>query len=265
MSSTSAEVLTAAQRSAEATGAHDRAGWVGLFTADGRVEDPYGSRPHVGHTQIGRFYDTFISPRQIIFHPDLDVVAGTTVVRDVLLEVVMAAGCTLNVPAHLRYDLRASDGGWAIERLRAHWELPVMIVQMLRQGTKSIPASIRLAAGLLRNQRLSGAAGFLSGFRRADKREKRCVEAFLDAAVAGDQLAARRALSNDAVIGLGEATGATAGELVDRLRGGRWTKSIASGDTVSASVHTPSGRGVIFSEIGSVPTGITRIQYFGSP
>ena len=55
----------------------------------GGVEDPYGSRPHVGREQIDRFYDTFISPRQIIFHRDFDVVAGTTVVRDLMLEIVM--------------------------------------------------------------------------------------------------------------------------------------------------------------------------------
>jgi hypothetical protein len=44
-----------------------------MFTAYGRVEDPYGSRPHVGPRQIDRFYDTFIAPRQIIFHRDFDV------------------------------------------------------------------------------------------------------------------------------------------------------------------------------------------------
>ena len=67
--------------------------------------------------QIGRFYDTLISPRQLIFHRDFDVVSGVTVVRDLTLEVIMAPDVTLNVPTHLRYDLRESDGEWAIERL----------------------------------------------------------------------------------------------------------------------------------------------------
>ena len=47
-------------------GARPAAGWVGLFTADGRVEDPVGSRPHAGPVEIGRFYDTFIGPRDIV-------------------------------------------------------------------------------------------------------------------------------------------------------------------------------------------------------
>ena len=61
---------------------------------------------------------------------------------------------------------------------------------------------------------------------------------------------------------LGEDTPTTVGEIGDRLRGGRWTKLIAAGDTVSASVRTPAGRGVIFCQIHSAASGITRIQYF---
>ncbi len=111
MTAANAELLAVVERSPKATATHDRTAWVGLFTVDGRVEDPYGSRPHVGLEQIGRFYDTFIGPRQIIFHRDFDVVAGAAVVRDLMLEIIMGAGVTLNVPMHLRYDLSASDGG----------------------------------------------------------------------------------------------------------------------------------------------------------
>lgn len=241
---------------------HDRAAWVGLFTGDGRVEDPYGSRPHTGHENIGRFYDTWIAPRQVIFHRDFDVVGGATVVRDLLLEILMGGGITLNVPTHLRYDLRPADGDWAVERLRAHWELPTMVVQMLRQGAKSLPVSARLGGALLRNQGLSGTVGFLAGFQRPGRREKRCVEAFLGAAVSGDQLAARRSLADRAALSHRDDTVFALGDLVDQLRGGRWTKMIGAGDTVSASVITPSGRGVVFCEIDSATGGITRVQYF---
>ena len=137
-----------------------------------------------------------------------------------------------------------------------------MVVQMLRQGAKSLPVSLRLAAELIRNQGLGGTAGFLAGFRRPGRRRRRRVEAFLDAAVAGDQLAARRAVRDGAAVSLGEDTPVAVGELVDRLRGGRWTKVIAAGDTVSASVNTPSGRGVVFCEIDSAASGITRVRYF---
>ena len=57
-----AELLAAVEASPRATAGHDKSAWVGLFADDGRVEDPVGSRPHIGHAEIGRFYDTFIGP-----------------------------------------------------------------------------------------------------------------------------------------------------------------------------------------------------------
>jgi Nuclear transport factor 2 (NTF2) domain len=133
-----AHLLAAVARSPRAAAAHDRAGWVGLFTGDGRIEDPVGSRPHVGHAQIGRFYDTFIGPRDIEFHRDLDIVVGTAVLRDLELEVSMDSAVTMYIPAFLRYDLRADlregHGYWKIAQLRAYWELPAMMLQFLRAG-----------------------------------------------------------------------------------------------------------------------------------
>src|SRR6202044_2135358 len=95
-------LLAAVERSPQAAAAHDRAGWVDLFTSDGRVEDPVGSRPHVGPAEIGRFYDTFIGPRDIAFHRDLDIVRGSSVIRDLGLEVAMGTAVTMRIPAFLR-------------------------------------------------------------------------------------------------------------------------------------------------------------------
>lgn len=108
------ELLAAVERSPQAAAAHDRAGWVGLFTGDARVEDPVGSQPQVGHEAIGRFYDTFIGPRDITFHRDLDIVSGTVVLRDLELEVAMDSAVTVFIPAFLRYDLRPVTGEWQI-------------------------------------------------------------------------------------------------------------------------------------------------------
>ena len=262
MGAVDAELLAVVERSPAATAAHDRAGWVGLFAPDASVEDPYGSQPHVGDDEIGRFYDTFIAPRQIIFHRDSDVSVGSAVVRDLMLEIVMAPGVTLDVPMHLRYDLRDTDGQWEIERLRAHWELPAMMGPMVRHGAKSLPPSLRLVRELVGNQGIGGSVGYLKAFRRPGRRAKASVATFLDAAVAGDQITARRALNTSAITH-GEQTPVSLGECVDRLRGGRWAKLIATGDTVSASVTTTSGRGVVFCEIPSAAGKITRVRYFG--
>jgi hypothetical protein len=261
MTAVDAELIAAVERSPVATAAHDKAGWVGLFAPDATVEDPYGSRPHVGHDEIGRFYDTFIAPRQIIFHRGVDFSVGSTVVRDLKLEIVMAPGVVLDVPMHLRYDLRESHGDWLIERLRAHWELPTMMGPMLRHGVKSLRPSLRLVRGLITNQGPGGSVGYLAAFRRPGRRARRCVATFLDAAVAGDQMSVRRIL-RDGAFSSGE-TSMTVGAFVDHMRGGSWTKMIATGDTVSASVNTPSGPGVLFCEVPSAARGMTRARYFG--
>jgi len=85
------------------------------------------------------------------------------VIRDLMLEIIMAPAVSLDVPMHLRYRLRESEGEWSIERLCAHWELSLMVVQMLSYGTKSLPPSLRLSVNLLRNQGLIGTAGFVRG------------------------------------------------------------------------------------------------------
>jgi hypothetical protein len=215
-----AELLAAVEASPRATARHDKSAWVGLFTDDGRVEDPFGSRPHVGHAEIGRFYDTFIGPRQITFHRDLDIVAGTTVIRDLTLEVVMGSGVRMMIPVFLRYDLHAIQNAWRIARLRAYWELPAMMGQFLRNGVRSLPAALQLSAALVRNQRLAGTAGFLSGLQGAGKRGKRLVE---------------EALAD--------------GLLADELRECNWRKMIVAGNTVTVAVTASSGRGVLFTEV----------------
>lgn len=221
------ELLAVVERSPRTAAAHDRAGWVGLFTADGRVEDPVGSRPHVGRDQIGRFYDTFIGPRDITFHRDLDVVSGSVVLRDLTLQVAMSPTVTMRIPAFLRYDLREVNGQWRIAVLRAYWELPAMILQLARTGLRSMAPAVQLSRELIGHQRLAGAVGFMAGFRRVGGRHKRLVDAFLRAAAQGDEPTARDALGSTATITLGggevlERLGIV--ELVERFDGVSWAK-----------------------------------------
>jgi Nuclear transport factor 2 (NTF2) domain len=255
-------LLTAVERSPQAAAAHDRAGWVGLFTTDGRVEDPVGSRPHVGPAEIGRFYDTFIGPRKITFHRDLDVVCGQAVIRDLDLEVVMGSAVTMTIPALLRYDLRNADGEWKIARLRAYWELPAMMLQFVRNGTSAVPATVQLTLGLMRNQRLRGTAGFVAGFRRVGSSHKALVDTFISAIGRSDRLGAQQLLSPDATTTFGddEAVGIT--ELIARCRGARPQKLIAAGGTVAASIISGQQRGILFADTARRRNVIQRIRYF---
>jgi hypothetical protein len=254
-------LLAAVERSPQAAAAHDRAGWVGLFTGDGRIEDPVGSTPHVGHSQIGRFYDTFIGPRDIKFHRDVDIVVGTAVVRDLELEVSMGSSVTMYIPAFLRYDLREDDGQWKIARLRAYWELPAMMLQFLRAGSRAASPAVALSRDLLANQGLRGTAGFLAGFRRAGARRKRLAETFL-AAVARKDLSAAMGLSLTAPITLGDDDRLDVTELVEQLDGAGWAKVIGAGTTVAVSVNSTHGRGVMLVDVAWPGKAINRIRYF---
>jgi hypothetical protein len=259
-------LLAAVERSPQAAGAHDRAGWVGLFTTDGRIEDPVGSRPHVGFDEIGRFYDTFIGPRDITFHRDLDVVDGQAVIRDLDLEVAMGSAVTMTIPAFLRYDLREVNGAWHIAELRAYWELPSMMWEFLRNGVSAVPATIQLSQGLIRNQRLRGTAGFAAGFRRVGARGKQLVGTFVDAVGSGDKPAAQRTLSSDAAMTFGDDGAADIADLIAQWPGARAAKLIAAGSTVAASIASPHGRGILFADVARRNNNrgneIRRIRYF---
>lgn len=253
------EMLAAVERSPEAAGAHDRDGWVGLFGAGGRIEDPVGSRPHVGRDQIARFYDTFIGPRDITFHRHHDVASGSTVIRDLTLEVRMSTSVTMMIPAFLRYDL---DDALKIARLQAFWELPAMVWQFARNGAGAVPAGLHLSRALLRNQGLVGTVGFLAGFNGATTRGKRLVAAVLDDACAGDQVAVKRRLTTHAQLTRGDDRPIGTSELVALLHGASWDGMIRSGRWVVARVRREGRHLVLFVEIETRPTRIRAVRVF---
>lgn len=258
------DLLATVERSPAATAAHDKAAWVGLFNADGRVEDPVGSKPHIGHRAIGQFYDTFIRPRTIVFHRDADIVLGNTVVRDLELEVHMGANVQLRIPVYLQYDVvtEGSDPALKISRLQAFWELPGMVVQFVRCGAGALPAGLGLSGALLRNQGPGGALGFLAGLRTGGTRAKRSLTGLLADAATGDELAVKRRLSEPAQITRGLDTRLSVSELVEELTGCRVAKVIAAGRYVAAGVRRDGYRGVVIAELSLGGRGIIGLRLF---
>ncbi|MGV0836522.1 nuclear transport factor 2 family protein [Mycolicibacterium thermoresistibile] len=262
MTYTRAELIAAVERSPQAAGAHDRQGWVGLFSADARIEDPVGSRPHVGRAEIEQFYDTFIEPRRITFHRDLDIVVGATVLRDLQLEVTMANHLTLQIPAYLRYDLQYDDTEISISALHAYWELPSMVGAFLRGGVRAIPAGVGLSRALMANQGLAGAAGFLLGFGGLGADSRTEFGRFLSDAASGDEVAVRRRLARGARITLGDQEPMTATNLLTRLAGTQSTKLIGAGNALVAGIERGDRREVLIAEADPRPLTINRIRYF---
>ncbi len=262
MSRSSAALIAAVQQSPTLVALHDRERWCGLYTQDGEVNDPVGSRPHRGRAAIERFYDTFIAPNTIVFTVEQDVVCGMSVMRDLTIRTTMSTGVSLDVPMHLRYDLVEADGALKIRRLYAHWELPYMIRLLLRQGLKGIWTSIKLGPQLILNQGFGGMLGFLRGFLGHGRAGKPAAEAFLAAAQRGDTAAAGALLDHRCELALPAHSAIGLPELVQQLRGLQWRKMIAAGDCVSVSVQAGGRRGVALLRFDYGPQRLSGVQVF---
>jgi hypothetical protein len=256
------DVLATARRSLQAAGRCDRDGWLGLFTPDGRVEDPVGSRPHIGVEQLGAFYDTFIGPRRFGFSDGADIVSGSTVIRDLSLEVGMGQAVEMTIPVFLRYVVRESRDELKVAELQAYWELPPMIVQFARYGVRAAAPGLQLGRTLLVNQRLGGAAGFLRGLRRVGRPQRHVFDALLTALSGADEFTTRRLLTGAAVI-LGDDKPAGLDQLAERVNGASWTKHIAAGRSIAVSATTGAGRGVLIADFAA-DRSISRLRYFGA-
>jgi hypothetical protein len=261
MTFTRSDVLATAERSPAAAGARDRDAWVGLVTADGRVEDPVGSQPHRGPVAIGRFFDTFIGPRRIEYRPDADIVTGSTVLRDGELDIAMGT-VALCVPVYIRYDLQEGDDGLKIAALSAFWELPAMVGQFLRAGVGGLPAGLQLSRALLMNQGVVGVLGYLGGLRGTGPQGKRRIREFLEDARAGDEVAVRRWLGRGARVTSGDDTPLSTAELLSRIATARPRKMIASGYSVVVGLDRLGRREVLIVDVAAKPFAIRRIRYF---
>jgi hypothetical protein len=241
--------------------AHDRAGWVGLFAADGQVNDPVGSRPHEGREAIERFYDTFIAPNQLSFAVDNDVVCGMTVMRDLHINTTMSTGVRLSVPMHLRYELVEEAGTLKIRRLYAHWELGEMLRQQM-STLNGIWTSFQLTPRLLRHQGFAGLFGLMRGLSGNGRAGKATASTFLAALAAGNATAAGAFLAEGCTIETPPGTPVGLTELAAGARGLEWRKLIGAGNFASATIHWGPRRGVALFRFDQRPDRVSSLQIF---
>ncbi|MGK8525364.1 nuclear transport factor 2 family protein [Nocardia asteroides] len=257
-----AALLTAVEASPRAVAAHDRSAWVELFAADAEVNDPVGSRPHVGRAAIERFYDTFIGPNTIAFRVDRDLVHPPMVLRDLTIVTTMSTGATVLVPMHLRYRLVEQDGVWKIAYLAAHWELAGMIWQLLRTGLPGLAAALKLGPQLVVNQGVGGMLGMLRALGGVGRSGKRTTTALFAAAASTDLNRVRESLGHGARVELPAGTPVSMEEFTNRARNMRWSKVIAAGRTVTASVRFGAVHGVAVAEFATGGHSITALRFY---
>lgn len=256
-----AALLTTVEASPRAVAAHDKPAWVALFTEDAEINDPVGSRPHIGRAAIERFYDTFIGPNTITFRVDRDLVHPPTALRDLTIETTMSTGATVFVPMHLRYRLVERDGVWKIAHLAAHWELAGMIWQLLRTGWPGIAAALKLGPQLIVNQGFGGMLGLMRALGAVGRGGKRATTQVFAAAAGTDLPRVRELLGTRADIELPVGTPVSAEEFTNRARNMQWSKVIAAGRTVTASVRLGDAAGVAVVEFATNSNRIATLRF----
>jgi len=183
------DLLKAVEASPNRVAAHDKEGWLALFSRNAVVEDPVGSAPNRrgqglrgGQDELGRFYDTFIGPNEIRFEVLGDFVAGWEVARDVRIHTTLSTGFSIVVPAHLLYEMNEEDGEIRIRRLAAHWELPKLSKQALGGGLSGFKTMNALSWRMLGIQGIGGVLGYSKGMvQGVGKRGRRAVEVLKNA------------------------------------------------------------------------------------
>ncbi len=132
-------------RSPDRVAAHDRDGWLALFSDEAFIEDPVGSAPapKAGGV-LGKFYDTFIAPHDIRFDVRDDYFLGNDVFRDVNIHTRVQAGVEVDVAAYLLYQLDETPGALHVRRMAAHWTLAKMTGVAMAMGPRAWWAMTRL-------------------------------------------------------------------------------------------------------------------------
>ncbi|SHS90473.1 steroid delta-isomerase [Mycobacteroides abscessus subsp. abscessus] len=255
------DLLDAVKASPVSVADHDKRAWVGLFAPSGAVNDPVGSTPHVGAEEIGRFFDTFIAPNGIEFMVDHDVVAGMSVLRDLTVRTTMSSGATVYIPMHLRYELveDGNSGALKIEKLFAHWELKIVIAQLLL-SRKGILTALALGPRLVIKQGLGGVWGFSKGFLGVREAGKRRVRDLVGALACNDLATVSTVLDSSAMLSPDGVHNVGLAEFVSSVRGLSVDKLIAAGRSVTATIRIGDRRGVGLFEFSSNRAGSGSIS-----
>ncbi len=99
--------------------AHDRDGWLALFTDDATQEDPVGAPVNTGHEAIGTFWDNTMALGDVSLEPvDEPLILDHEAL--LFIRAVVAGPEPTGVPRIVDHIRFADDG--RIQSLRAFWD-----------------------------------------------------------------------------------------------------------------------------------------------
>lgn len=143
------ELIEIVRQSPDRVAAHDKAGWLALFSRDAVVEDPVGAPPNQRAALPG-FFDAFIADNDISFDVLADYVGSNEVARDVVIHIQMSTGLKVAVPAYLFYEVVEEDSAPKLRRMRAVWDLRKRSAGALAAGPRGLWTLGSVSATMLR-------------------------------------------------------------------------------------------------------------------
>jgi hypothetical protein len=267
--STREELLAVVKRSPEAVFAHRREDWIGLFSDDGVVEDPIGSPPApVANGVLGRFWDTFIAPHEIVFEVHHDYIVGRDVFRDVIIHTRIGPKILIDVPAYLLYQIDATGKTMKVTRMAAHWNLAELSLGALKIGPRTWWPMTRLFIRMIQQMGFSWVGGYLASlWTGIGKAGLKSVTALADGLEKRNAAAISSQFASGATFELGNQVVASNAVLDALAAGSRLSieKPVCAGWTVSFRYRiegpTPSA-GLALIEFSPADRHIRRARFF---
>ena len=169
-----AEMIALIDADAELTFTKNRQGWLDLFSSHAWVVEPNGTKPYAGHgfdentgekkdERLEMFYDSFMSPTTTQWDIEQYIVAGDTVLIDVLLNTTYNNGVAVVVRNHIVYEYTMENGELKIDHVRGYYETKDVQEQAEAQGTDGLAALAGLSSNILAYQGVQGLSEYLKG------------------------------------------------------------------------------------------------------
>lgn len=239
------EILELAQRSPQCVRAHDRDGWLDLFSDDAAIEDPVGSPAAPKSTGVlARFWDAFIQPNEISFDVSADYTFANATLRDALIHTVTPSGVSVDVEAYLEYRITVRAGVRKVERMRAFWSLRKMVLFVMKSGPRAWFAMTGLFANMIRHLGIRWVARYLASlWRTVGERGAHTVNAIAKALNDRDEARLATIFASNAAI-------ERAGTL---FRPEDLVNSLAPGSTIAIEAPVVAGYHCAFRYVVSAP------------
>jgi hypothetical protein len=214
--------------------------------------------------ELGRFYEAFIAASEIEMVVRQDIVSDMHVFRAVDIHTTNhKTGLKMKVPANLLYEIVPRDGGLAIQRMQAHWELNRMSRILMGQGALGMRTIAVMNWSMLR---AFGPKWLLAYFKSSQKSVGRAGKELIERLARSAGHDAAGAFAPGATVGLPGGANASASEFLEGCTSLEFRDLLASGPTVSGLATIEWGarkrEAAFVAELDSAGSQVQGLRWF---